>query len=201
MTIKYSCTISVIISKLLTICILLQQASLVWIENEEENDFITQEFEPLGTDPWLGYIKCNKSNTGVPDTNISTILSPLPSISTFVLIQLIFERHFLLSIDNTWIWLDAGSPVGPEGYVNFQGDGSTDGDNICTHMTSDGSWINSPCDSTFGFVCQMPAGKLSFLKQTASTSILSTRSTFMFQGSAVKRKNCHGLRMCVASSL
>ena len=23
-----------------------------------------QEFEPLGTDPWLGYIKCNRSNPG-----------------------------------------------------------------------------------------------------------------------------------------
>ena len=43
---------------------LLQQASLVWIESEEENNFIMQEFEPLGTDPWLGYIKCNRSNPG-----------------------------------------------------------------------------------------------------------------------------------------
>ena len=63
-----------------------------------------------------------------------------------------------LLIDTTWIWLDAGSPVGPDGYVNFQGGGSTDNDNICTQMTSDGSWIHSPCDSSNGYVCQTPAG-------------------------------------------
>ena len=53
-------------------------------------------------------------------------------------------------IDTNWIWLDAGSPVGPNGYVNFQGDGSTDNDNICAHTSVDGSWIHSPCDSTYG---------------------------------------------------
>ena len=54
--------------------------------------------------------------------------------------------------------MDAGNPVGPDGYVNFQDDGSTDADNMCTVMGSDGSWIQTPCDQTFAFVCQMPAG-------------------------------------------
>ena len=58
-----------------------------------------------------------------------------------------------------WIWLDAGSPVGPEGYVNFQDDGSTDDDNMCAHMSAEGSWIHSPCHSTYGFACQAPASK------------------------------------------
>ena len=37
--------------------------------------------------------------------------------------------------------MDAGNPVGP-----------------------DGSWIQTPCDQTFAFICQMPAGivKVSF---------------------------------------
>ena len=68
------------------------------------------------------------------------------------------DIYSLSSIDTTWIWLDAGSPVGPDGYVNFQGDGSTDDDYICAHMSADGSWIHSPCDSPYGYVCQTPAG-------------------------------------------
>ena len=60
--------------------------------------------------------------------------------------------------DTTWIWLDAGSPVGPDGYVNFQGDGRTGDENICAHMSADGYWIHSPCDNTYGYVCQTPAG-------------------------------------------
>ena len=60
--------------------------------------------------------------------------------------------------------MDTGNPVGPDGYVNFQNDGSTDADNMCTVMVSDGSWIQTPCDQTFAFICQMPAGivKVSF---------------------------------------
>ena len=58
--------------------------------------------------------------------------------------------------------MDAGSPVGPDGYVSFQGDGSTGDDNICAHMSADGSWIHSPCDSTYGYVCQTPAGNAYF---------------------------------------
>ena len=60
--------------------------------------------------------------------------------------------------------MDAGNPVGPDGYVNFQNDGSIYADNMCTVMVSDGSWIQTPCDQTFAFICQMPAGivKVSF---------------------------------------
>ena len=69
--------------------------------------------------------------------------------------------------------MDAGSPVGPDGYVNFQDDGSTDDDNICTLMTSDGSWIISPCDSTNGYVCETPVG------ETYSREFMTVTDTFL----------------------
>ena len=60
--------------------------------------------------------------------------------------------------ETSWIWLDAGSPVGADGYVNFQGDGTTDSDNVCTHMTGDGTWIISSCNDGYGYACQATAG-------------------------------------------
>ena len=64
----------------------------------------------------------------------------------------------MISSETSWTWLDDGNPVGPDGYVNFQDDGSTDADNMCTVMVSDRSWMPTPCDQPFPFVCQMPAG-------------------------------------------